>query len=343
MNYQIRKIQPFDLRNRRQLMRSCLWMLLLISCEIEDDFGKPDDSTFFGEALYSSSLGIGPIIWSDATNEIVSLNTSGVTTTNVNTRHNRHLSIDAFSPDWESLRLAGNKIYFTNTSYELASVNLTSMAYTPSIIDSVHTGYSLTFFEDKYLAFGRYRPSDLSDPSLFLFDLATGKETYITSGTPYLFSPDGSQLLFNKEYAYYTYNLQTKAIVAVGNPSSHVLKWTPEGIISYSQVSSSVRVFNETTKQIVGTWPSVGNVLRETISPSGNRVITMQGECGVPITLQGCSHPSYYYSVVDVNSKEQFETIDSNYVIDMRAAFSPDEKKFAYVKDGTTIYLTSEP
>jgi hypothetical protein len=325
------------------ILAGYLTLGISLSCEIEDDFGIPEDSTFFGEALYSSPLGIGPIIWSDNTNEIVSLNTSGVVATNLSTKTNRQLFIDGFSPDWESLRLAGNRVYFTNTSYELGSVNLTSMVYTPSILDSVHTGYLLTLFEDKYLAYGKFRLSDQSDPSLFLFDLTTGKETYITSGTPYLFSPDGSQLLFNKESTFYTYNLQTKAIAAFGNFSIYVLKWTSEGIISYSQLGSGVRVFNETTKQLVGTWPSVGDINRQTISPSGNRVITLRAECAVPITSQGCSAPSYYYAVVDITSQEQFETIDSNYVIDMRATFSPDEKKFAYVKDGSTIYVTSEP
>lgn len=83
-------------------------------------------------------------------------------------------------------------------------------------------------------------------------------------------------------------------------------------------------------------------VYTHTVSPSGNRVITLRAECAVPITVQGCSYPSYYYSVVDITSQEQFETIDSNYPIDMRVTFSPDEKKFAYIKDNT-IYVTSEP
>jgi len=336
---------------------STFWLgclLLSFSCEIEDDFGKPDFSSNLGTLIYTSPYNpTYKILWSELTNTIVSLGTT-ITVIDIDTKTSKQLNVanflyDGYGHSW----LVGNTLYYLNYNAGLSSVNINDGTQKLSLADSVISDYNAHPYSHNYLAFNKWEKFDPEyQPYLYLYDLETHKENLIASGSPIAFSPDGQHLLFSTfepgtyVRVFYSYSIQTKAIekLSIQDPSGYVgpIKWTADGILFYFQnYSGKLEVFNGSTQTRLGEWQSAGAPVNNgTISPSGKKVITYLQWCA----NRGASSSNYcdnfkdYYYLVDIPTGKETEMIYGPNMYSLQFAFSPEEDKAVYFL-GNDIYL----
>ncbi len=320
-------------------------LLLLFSCEIEDDFGKPDFSTKLGTLIYTSAYNpIYKTLWSEETNTIVSLGTT-VAIIDVNTKTSKLLSVANFSYDGNSLTwLVGNTLYYLNYSGRLSSIDITDGEQKVSLADSILSSYNELPYSRNHVAFNKWEKVDPEyEPYLYLYDIETQKENLIASGSPIVFSPDGQYLLFSKfppptyTRVFYSYSIQTKAIetLAIQDPYGYagLIKWTAEGILFYYQnYSGKLEVFNGSTHTRLGEWLNTGPIHNGMLSPSGKKIMTFIEKCANRDmnSMTYCEYYKQHYYVVDLpNNKEVEMTYGSNMHY-AQFAFSPDEKRAVY-------------
>lgn len=325
-------------------------MLFLSSCEIEDDFGKPDNSSQPGTLIYNSPYGVSKLFWSEQTDQIVTIG-DGINVIDLSTKTSNHLNPNNFSyhisnQSW----LTGNIIYYLNNSLELASIDITNGNQKLSLADSIMESYESVPVSTEYFAFNKQHKSNLAnEPYLYLFDIATGKETLITTGSPITFSPDGKNLLFLKynpstyTRLYYIYSIEAKSVtpLQVTEPYGNVgpMKWTSVGILLYVQgYSGKSEVYNVTTNSKIGEWENMMSPTYGVISSSGKKMMTYKEKCASNVSGYCTSYYKQYYSVVDVLNSTVSELVYGNGLYVYQFAFSPDENSAVY-SPGNGIYL----
>ena len=338
---------------------STLWfgcLLLSFSCEIEDDFGKPDFSSNLGTLIYTSQYDpIYKILWSAQTNTIVSFGNT-VTVIDIDTKTSKQLNLvnflyDGYSPSW----VVGNTVFYLNYNAELSSVNVNDGTHKISLVDSVITDYYALPYSSNYFAFNKLEKVDPDYvPYLYLFDLEAQSENLIASGSPIAFSPDGQYLLFSKfepgTYArfFYVYSIQTKSIetLTIHDRSGQTgpIKWTADGILFYYQNyngNGKMEVFNATTQTRLGEWLNAGAPVNNgIISPSGKKVMTYLQKCA----NRGANSSNYcdnfkdHYYLVDIPNSREIEMIYGTNMFSLQFAFSPDENRAVYYL-ANNIYL----
>jgi sugar lactone lactonase YvrE len=330
-------------------------LLLSFSCEIEDDFGKPDFSSNLGTLIYTSDYNpIYKTLWSEQTNTIIALGTT-VTVIDVDAKTSKEMNLNNFSydgsgPSW----LAGNTLYYLDYSAGLSSVDIKDGTQKISLTDSVITNYQGLPYSRNHFAFNKWIDFGQYEPNLYLYDLETQKENLIASGSPIVFSPDGQYLLFSKIEPstnirfFYSYSIPTKAIetLAIQDPSTQPepIKWTIDGILFYYQNyngNGKLEVFNATTQTRLGEWLNAGPPINHgVISPSGKKMMTFLQRCanrGSEYTNYCDNHKDHYY-LVDIPNGKEVEIIYGPNMYSLQFAFSPDENRAVYYL-ANSIYL----
>jgi len=324
------------------------FLLLFFSCEIEDDFGKPDTSEYFGTKLYTSTGFLMKIIWSEETNEIIAISDLNIAAIDVNTKTSRQVTANAHHYNGSDvLWISGEMLYYLNFDSQLSGININNSSTTESLVDSVSVNYYTTPFSSNNFAFnklGLYDPSN--EPYLFLYDFNTKKETLITSGIPITFSPDGQALLFTKGYSVYYYDLQTKAILPAQFQSYYgngVTKWTSKGVLFfYQNAERSAVLFNATTNETIGGWENLVPPAYGSLSSSGDKIVIQKEKCGIPYVTGPCSFLKQYYFLVDVVNHTETEMAFGNQPNIFQLIISPAENSIAFIKDNNNIYLAEK-
>jgi len=218
------------------------------------------------------------------------------------------------------------------------------MTYQFALLDSVVLQPYAYPFNGSHIAYGKYDPADYGEPSIFVYDLMSGKETYITSGHPCVFSPDGKQLLLTKNGRYHSYDLTSKNLTPLNFEQSYaieVVKWTPQGIISFETGNMSIVVTNETEGKKIGEWPSIDEPNVSWISPGGTHMTTTKYKCLDGGPTSDCPYRmKIVYSIVDVVNKQETELAETTEYYIILRAISPDQKNIALVGRDNYIYIT---
>lgn len=329
--------------------------LSLFSCEIEDDFGKPDYSSNYGSVLYNSPYDeVYKIVWSEQTNQIVALGNS-ITVIDIDTKISRQLNVYNIMYISDLTWVNGQTLYYLDYNSNFSSVNISSGLQQLSMADSIVQYYDGLPFSSRYLAFNKLDKYDpANEPYLYFLDLETRNEVLITSGSPITFSPDSKNLLFSRRdpYTYarlfYSYSLDTKAISLLPIQEPYVysgpIKWTSSGILFfYVGNYGDSEVFNATTNKKIGTWKNLLAPSHNTISPSGTKIITCREKCATGSSLSYCySFTKQYFQVVDLTNATEKETVYGQNLYSPLFAFSPDEKSIAF-STANSIYLIQSP
>lgn len=325
---------------------SYLALLTVLSCVIEDDWPNQKPSENLGRKLSATDGLATGLYWSGA-NEIITLGPQGVTAINAASNTVRKVSFEYSGFALQQYTwLNENMLYFMQFG-NLSAVDLTTMTYQYALLDSVQLQTYSSPFNATHIAYGKYRPDDYGEPSIFLYDLKSGKEIYITSGYPTVFSPDGKQLLLTKFGKYHIYNLITKSITPLNfeiSYSAGVVKWTPQGIISFETGNMHIVVTNETEGKKIGEWPTLGEEPNVSwISQAGNHMITTKYKCLNGDPSGDCPYQAkIVYSIVDVVNKEETELAETTaYYITLKA-ISPDQKNLVFIGTDNYIYVTEK-
>jgi hypothetical protein len=329
-------------------------LMATLSCEIEDSYPYLDPSEQLGEKFALAEGDPFGLYWS-TDNDIIMLGSGGVTAINVDSKEIRKASFDTSgilttlaSQETGSTLLEqytwlhGNVLYFMNNG-NLSAVDLTTMTYQFALIDSIDIQIYSSPFSQSHIAYRKYTAD--FEPPIFLYDIKTDKETYLTTGLPIVFSPDGKQLLFTNNGEYYTCELATKKITPLSISQSYALeliKWTPMGIISFELGSNSILVTNKTTGEKIGEWPSSGIPTVSCTSPSGDLLVTSKYVCidGSEPATRCPYRGKMVYSIIDLINKEETEVAESTGHYVVLKAISPNQKKLALIGRDKYIYIT---
>jgi hypothetical protein len=322
---------------------SCVALAIMLSCEIEDEYSNPQGQTTVGQKLFASNGYPARIFWSEITNEIISVGPEGLIAFDLESEKQRRLSFGS-SAGIGYVWLRDNSIYVLTYGGELSVINLTNFDLTQNIADSVILSPIAAPFHTSRFAYAKMRPTDSIEPSIFLYDLGSRKETYVTSGRPLTFSPDGKQLLFEFQYHLYKYDTETKATTNFEiNDIYSILKWTTDGIISFGAQNEYVVVRNESTHVEIGRWKSMFGLMNDSfISSSLKNIIVSDYACSIPNVIGECGPGMrYIHSIVNIEDDTLTTllfTTPQEFI--QQYAISPDEKNFAYVSSDYYVYLT---
>ena len=316
---------------------------VMVSCEIEDEYSHPDRSEHLGTKIYTSNNVPVALLWSENTNEIIVVSTDGIAAIEATSKKVRKLPFSASNLYTQSAWVVGNTIYQLNSNGELSRVDLTKLSFIGNLVDSASFHPLASPFTATHFAYAKYNP-DYST-SIFLYDLKSHEETYVVTGLPYVFSPDGKQLVISTNGNFFVYDLTTKAITALNineADGSKLIMWTTDGIISFQQQGESIVARNESTSAHIGEWKSIAGVYGGVVSPSGNHIITAEAVCAYGnMTSGNCpSGDMLKHSIVDVNTSVEVPmayTINTSIYL---RAFSPDEKNFAIATYDNSVYIT---
>jgi hypothetical protein len=361
-------MNPFNKQTMKAFKKTtnligCLALTAVLSCEIEDDYPHQKLSEQLGRKLAATDGFSFGIYWSSA-NEVITLGQYGVRAINAESGLERNVPFDGSqistiahsSGDGTSSYnvstntwLIENMLYFIQLG-NLSVVDLTTMTYQYVLLDSVHLQQNSSPFNASHIAYGKYRPNDYGDPSIFLYNLKSGHETYVTSGHPCVFSPDGTQLLLTKEGQYHSYDLSSKNITPLNLDRSYtgeLVKWTPQGIISFENGSimngSGIIVTNKTNRMKIGEWPSIDQPNVSWISSSGNHMNVTKYKCTNGNLNGDCPYQTkIVYSIVDILNKEETELAETTTYYIPLIAMSPDQRKLALIGRDSNIYIAEK-
>lgn len=329
-----------------QALKKTLFLVLVValSCEIEDEYSNPDRSEHLGTKIYTTNNPPAALLWSENTNEIIVVGFDGITAIEATSKKVRKLPIGASNVSTQSAWVVGNTIYQLNSNGELSITDLTKLSFIGNLVDSAFFYALSSPFTATHFAYAKYNQIDYLYYT-FLYDLKSHTETNIGTGIPYVFSPDGKQLVISNNFDFFVYDLTTKAITALNFNEANegkFIMWRTDGIISFQQTGQSILARNESTGAKIGEWKSIANLYGGAVSPSGNHVITVEEVC-----LNGNMTSGYCptgaklkHSIVDVNTSAEVPmalTISSSIYL---RAFSPDEKNFAIATYDNNVYIT---
>lgn len=315
-----------------------------LSCEIEDDFGRPDLSESLGRKLFTVEYGVLDLFWMESTDEVIVAMTNEIVALGSQTNTVRRFNFSENPPGYVQPSQSGDKVLLFDYSGEVSVMDLATFGRTPTLADSAIISGLPTPFNSSYFAYAKY-PKDMVESSIFLYNLASGKEVYVAMGYPIAFSPDGNQLLFLYGSAFYRYDIATKAItVEFSGYYGQLIRWTSDGVISFTYDYQSIVAKNETTGKKVGEWKSLEYPSPWTVSKTGRNIITTKSICGIKDVTGVCpGYEKIVHSIANIDDNTEESLVFSYNTYTMQKAFSPDEKNFAYVGNNN-IYLTeSEP
>jgi WD40 repeat protein len=317
---------------------------IMASCEIEDEYSNPDRSEHLGTKIYTGNNVPAALLWSENTNEIIVVSIDGIAAIEATSQKVRKLPFSGSNIYTQSAWVVGNTIYQLNSNGELSRVDLTKLSFIGNLVDSAFIQVLSSPFTATHFAYAKYDPTEYVY-SVFLFDLKSHLETYVGTGIPYVFSPDGKQLVISNNGNFFVYDLTTKAITALNfneADGTKLIMWTTDGIISFQQQGESIVARNESTGAHIGEWKSIAGLYGGVVSPSGNHIITAEGVCSYGNTPSGyCPNGEMLkHSIVDVNTSVEVPMAYAfNSSIYLRA-FSPDEKTFAIATYDNSVYIT---
>jgi WD40 repeat protein len=315
----------------------------LSSCEIEDEYSKPDQSEQLGTKIYKGTNPPAALLWSKNTNEVIVVNTDGIVAIDPQSKKVRKLPFDASYFTTQSAWIVENTIYQVSTNGGVSGIDLTTLSYKGTLVDSAYFHVYSSPFTTTHFAYIKYRPEEYL-PSIFLYDLSSHQEMYIGTGLPYVFSPDGSQLIFSNNTEFFVYNLTTKATTALNfneDNGPNIIKWTTDGILSFHHQGESIMARNESNGMIIGEWKCAEGLYGSAISPSGKHIITKKMDCLQKDNTSGyCQYGKLEHSIVDIYANVEVPVVYtvSSY-INLRA-FSPDEKSFAFTTYENNVYIS---
>jgi WD40 repeat protein len=329
-----------------QALKKTLFLVLIValSCEIEDEYSNPDRSEQLGTKIYTSYNPPAALLWCENTNEIIVVTIDGMAAIEATSKKVRKLPFSTSNIYPQSAWVVGNIIYELNSNGELSIVDLTNLDYIGNLVDSAFFQVLTSPFTATHFAYAKYDPTDYFY-SIFLYDLKSHQEIYVGPGLPYVFSPDGEQLVISNNGNFFVYDLATKAIKALNfneADGSKLFMWTTDGIISFQQQGESIVARNESTGARIGEWKSIAGMFADTVSRSGNHIITVESVCQYGKTTSGyCPNGEMLkHSIVDVNTNVEVPmayTFNSSIYL---RAFSPDEKNFAIATYDNSVYIT---
>lgn len=324
---------------------------LFVSCEIEDDFGKPDLSEDLGVFLYSGGNPINKLLWSEGTNEILIATNLFITAIDIDTHAKRSIEFNNAFMLGVSSWLSGNTIYYIDYDARLSSFNLANKNVHESFVDSVSIPYGGIPFTGRHFAFVKWKAPDEYQPLIYLYDLQDEKEIFIAPGDPITFSQDGLKLLFEKpdEYGnknYYYYDIATQEILPLSiiDPSPYydkVIRWPLAGILFFyldDHSAFSIRLDNLTTTSSIGVWESNPPLSSSRISPSGDKMIISSEGCANPYAYGTCEQLKETYSLVNIGDNSVVEIANGNYLGLDQILFLPGEHGIAY-SNANKVYL----
>ena len=327
------------------ILSSYLALGIMVSCEIEDEYSSPDQSEQLGTKVYTGNNPFAALLWSENTNEIIVVKNDGIVAIEAQSKKVRTLPYDPSYFTTQFAWLVGNTIYQLNTSGGLSRVDLTNLHYVGTLVDSVYYLNPLSSpFTETHFAYAKYLPTDLIEPSIFLYDLKSNKEIYVGSGDPYIFSSDGTQLVFSNNAGFHVYDLTTKVITSLNfnaNNGPNILRWSTDGIISFHDEGGLIVARNESKRTDIGEWRSYEGLYGSAVSQSGKHIIAAESICVSGNTTPGyCKYGKLEYSIVDIVNNvtvPQVYTINSQIYL---KAFSPDEKSFAFATYDHNVYIS---
>ncbi|HEY5917092.1 MAG TPA: hypothetical protein VIU13_06810 [Chryseolinea sp.] len=315
-----------------------------LSCEIEDEYSNPDQSEQLGTKIHRSYTMLVALLWSKNTNEIIAVSNEGIIAIEAQSKKVRKLPYDPSNFAVQSAWLVENTIYQVNTNGELSKIDLTTLTYKGTLVDSASFHFYSSPFTTTHFAYIKYRSEEYL-PSIFLYDLSSQEEIYIGPGLPYVFSPDGKQLVFSNNTEFFVYNLTTKTTTALNfsedSNGPNIIIWTTDGILSLHHQGESIMVRNESIDMTIGEWTSVQGLWGSAISPSGKHIITKKLNCLQKDNTSGyCQYGKVEHSIVDIYTDVEVPMVYTvNSYINL-IAFSPDEKSFAFATSEGNVYIS---
>ena len=98
------------------ILAGYLTLGVTLSCEIEDEYSKPDQSEQLGTKIYTGTNPPAALLWSENTNEVIVVNTDGIVAIEAQSKKVRKLPYDASYFTTQSAWLVGNTIYQLSTN-----------------------------------------------------------------------------------------------------------------------------------------------------------------------------------------------------------------------------------
>jgi len=329
---------------------SLVLLPLLLSCEIEDDFGKPDLSEDLGILFYSGANPINKLLWSEATNEILIATNLFITAIDIDTHERRSIEFDDASMLGFSSWLSGDTIFYVNNDSKLVSFNISNKTAHESFADSVSVPMNGIPFTSRYFAYIKFKAPDEYQPLIYLYDLQAKKEVFIAPGNPITFSQDGRKLLFQipdayGNYDYYSYEIASEAIqpLNITDPSPYydkVIRWPSAGILLFYPGANyfTIQLDNLTTHHTLGVWESNPPLISSRISPRGDKMVISSEKCANPYTYGTCDLLKQTYSLVNISDNLVIEIAHGNYLGLDQILFLPGEHGIAY-SNASKVYL----
>jgi hypothetical protein len=330
--------------------------MVFFSCEIEDDFGHSDDTSF--KSAIFLSVNASWIQWLDEEN-IIYWEGGSLEIKRVNAKTKASISLYTLKglEPYEDFITA---LYFTDqnklltlivrsdgtqysTSLCLVNLGTDEITRLPGTVE--FTGRNYFVINDTHLAYAS--PHD-GVTDILLYDLNTGDIVFVGPGVPVALSPDGTSLLCQNDYSTYLYNLnsntQGPAPVALAYYYYNTqVRWNEEGITEVNVVSNypTVRIeVHNLTKNTFLTRSSVIASDKIYLSPSGHKIIHSNASCLSPY-LKSCPTQEGRIALfmADIPSNDDIElfaekvSIETQIYID-QLEFSPDENNIAFLQNG---------
>lgn len=318
-----------------------------LSCKIEGEFSDSYPPEFLGEQILDQTNEIVKLFWYEPTNEIIVVCLDGIIAVSVDKKAVRRLRVDDI-PVAPSTFLNNNTIYIVGSN-RISIIDVRNFKIKSIVLDSIaQIPFSDTFFGSQF-AYAKIINPDVEDQAIFIYDLNSRTEYYVTDGTPMTFSQDGKHLAFLYKHHYYWYDLDSKNISPINTAltENDLVKWTNRGRFSYRYDLGAATITNETTKEVIGEWPTTTYFPSpHLISNSGTKIIISKDVVGgkyvTDLVYPANMNDTHAYFIVDVLAKTEKEALITRGYINAPSlmAFSPDEENFAYSTSDHKIFIT---
>ena len=329
------------LTNRTTNYFLIITITITLSCEGDKDQIRLA-SPSYGRKLYQG--GAYQLHWSKHSNEVILVSSDviaiGADTGNVRTFKFPDANSRGNSMSW----LNGDTLYILESG-KLSVLKMTTFEYSPNIVDTVVMNSVSSPFRSSHFAYGKEIQGPGSDQyQVFLVDFETGEEIHVGPGLPHVFSPDGKQLLCANGDKFYRYDLESTSTTDAFNLygglfGDHHVRWTAEGIFSFYSLSGQILKRNEMTGSWIGSWPSKSGVAQESISESGDHIITTQFACSPYSLPDHCVDISILDMMNDTETTLAFH-LESNPELKV---ISPDGRRIAYAHESNGYIYVAEP
>lgn len=325
-------------------------MLSAAGCEKEE----------YGEMLSEADGVIAALTWSESGSQILYV------TWDEQDYYKRHIwladiasgnvnMITSVTADLEPDRIINEKdgrIYYFNTTYnEYWSLKLFAIDFSGSNREMILDSLQNPVFSQKYVAYIKYYylpDTSYSEIQLYDLDNKTTKKAEIgRDGYPVSISPDGSTLLIQSFDI--QYNRTVFILYDTGSDTGTELTvsstlyfskyfWIDNSVYGWSGYGEYSKIINLASGRELAFSEPLTSVYPYALSPSGSILAYMFAE--PPALAQGLVGSHIYLYILRAGSAEKTVIdLDRGDIYPGIIAFSPDETRIAYVRDGNEIYI----